>query len=195
MSALGALALGACGDDEPELVTGLPNHSYAGRVDGSDAYIGIFVDPAFDETPIGAFVFVTDGVEVAEWFTDSIEPGTTVLTSHDGDAELELEGDPERFSGRFEPAEGDATDFEAPRVEFPAGLYDGYGELGGDEVQAGAVLLDDGSSRAALLVAGEILPATVSPRGTDEGGTSLGEHQLDLAYGDGDSTWRVRFRG
>jgi hypothetical protein len=185
-----AVLLGAgCGDDGGDggdARTGSddgPTGAFAGPVEGSDAYVGIFVDVAYEDIPREAFAFVTDGDGTAEWFNGYVESGTTNLTSDDG-AELTFELTDDAATGVFDAADGDEAEFAAVRVEPPAGLYEGSGSIGDDEVTGGAVLLADGTSRAALLREDEVVPATVTPvRGNDQ--------QLDLAYGDAGDTWRV----
>jgi hypothetical protein len=209
--ALVLMAIAGCGDDDdggtPEDATERDGGdgafvaedltgAYAGTVEGSDISIGVSLDVPLetldDNTPV-ATGFVTDGAEVGEYFVANFDRSSDslTLTSADEDAELEIDLAADELTGQFVPEEGQAAAFEAERVEFPAGHYYGYGEVAGEPVHSGAVLLDDGTSRAAVLEGDEVVPATVGPETAEPGQIPPTEEQLEVVPEDGGYEWRV----
>lgn len=135
---LAMAALAACGGGAAPKST-----HYVGKVEGTDAYIGIARNGA------GVTAYVCDGQSVATWFKGKANgDGSIDLTSADG-SKLQgtLSGD--TFSGSFTPAGGAAQAYTASKASGDAGLYRLEETADGGTVVGGWVVLADGSLRGA----------------------------------------------
>jgi hypothetical protein len=151
--------------------------TYVGKVEGTDAYIGLVVNEQ------GATGYICDGEKISHWLRGALdENGQLALTSNTGAAlSAKLEGDtltgsvliPESSEGstreRFATAK--PHKFEAAEASGDAGLYREEQTIDGAKYVAGWVKLDDGSTLGKLTVpiTGDNPPADV------EEGTALPE--------------------
>lgn len=146
--ALVAVALAGCGNDgngsAPSAARGA---SFAGPVGGTDALVGLMVNPGDRRV----MAYVCDGKAVGAWFSGVAEPdGAVDLTSRDG-ARLRgrIAGDELTGTVALSPG-GPVHPFEAPAITAPAGLYRARGEVGGQPALGGWVVLADGRQKGGV---------------------------------------------
>lgn len=154
-----ALLLAGCGagsanapQQEQEPASNEPS-TYAGKVEGTEAFIAIVVDKENH-----ALAYLCDGREgqsatVAEWFTGAVaEDGSLDLRS-EGGAHLvaNVSGSEEGVEGSVTLPEGEEHSFVASPVEAPAGLYRAEETVEGVEYVGGWIELEGGEERGAVM--------------------------------------------
>lgn len=154
-----AVLLAACGDDGPTPSAGRDPRAvlaslqradqarreatvqYVGKVEGSDAYIGITeVDGELE-------VYLCDGADLVSWLTGSLEDDGTFSATADRGADQAsgtVAGDQVRGTATVD---GVAHAFSATRAALPAGVYVRSGYEDGHPVTAATIVLPDGTQR------------------------------------------------
>ncbi len=130
------------------------DHQYAGRVEGTDAFIGVAIREQTDEL----IAYVCNGppegppeaATIEAWFQGPIENDEASLSADGGEERLQALLTPEAAAGTFVDVEGQAYIFEAEQVdvEGDAGLY--WSEpLEGEGLSSrdGTIVLADGEER------------------------------------------------
>lgn len=129
--------------------------SFAGKVDGSDAFISIVVHTNGEVT-----AYVCDSVTISEWFSGSADGSSLDLTNGNG-AHLSADLSADSVQGTFTPAGGSALTFTTSAVTHPAGLYRGEDTVDGVDLVAGWIVLPDGDQRGAVRGGGLQQPAPI----------------------------------
>jgi hypothetical protein len=133
--------------------------SYAGTVEGSDAYVAVYVDEAEKKgAKREVTAYVCDGAEISEWFDARAKGNTFTLTSDEG-ARLKVKLREDEASGSFRPEGGEKLRFAAPVADDPAGLYRAEETVDDDEYLGGWIVLPDGTQRGFIELNGTILRA------------------------------------
>ena len=135
------LLLSACGG------TGPVADSFAGRVEGSEAFIAIVTN---GERVLAYFCNGQPGAEVTlyGWFRGELDGNVFDLTDESGDR-LIGEIDSNGARGTVTPVGGSALAFEAGPVGEPFGLYRVEGTFDGVEYIGGEIVLPNGERRGA----------------------------------------------
>ena len=152
-----AVVLAGCGDDdadtsvEPAQATTAvaAKGAFVGKVDGTDAYVALVSDGS------RVLGYVCDSKKLSRWIdVSTIRDGTAALATRTGDdlgeamisgsrasGTITIGGQPHAF--RAAPASGKAGLYRAARVDREDG------KLGNGEVEAGWIVLPDGTQRGA----------------------------------------------
>lgn len=115
--------------------------SWAGPVDGTEAFIAIVAGPS------GFVAYACDDATVAEWFRADDAAGTMTLTS-EGNALLSASLDGDTVTGTFVLADGEPRTFTAVATPEPIHRSDGFDET--EAAQVGWVTLASGERRGAV---------------------------------------------
>jgi len=152
------LVVSACGA-QTQPVTG----SFAGRVEGSDAFIGLvrngdqmmtyYCDGTAETTPV-----------LWGWFRGELNGSAFDLTNENGD-HLIGEFNADGASGTITLAGGSALNFLAEPVSQPAGLYRHQETVEGAEAVAGWIVLANGEVRGGKQGGSQLISATNKPTG------------------------------
>ncbi|AHY45993.1 Hypothetical Protein RradSPS_0710 [Rubrobacter radiotolerans] len=124
--------------------------SFAGRVEGTDAFVAVVVN-----RENRALAYVCDGQEgrtanVAEWFTGTVaEDGSLELRSENG-AKLSAQVSGDGTEGTVQLPGGEEYAFSADPAEEPAGLYRAEETVDGEEYVGGWIQLPSGEERGAV---------------------------------------------
>jgi serine/threonine-protein kinase len=145
---LASVLLAACGG--ASTVSG----SFAGRVDGSDAFIAVVVHANGEVT-----AYVCDGVAISEWFKGSVDGSSLDLTNASG-AHLTADLSADSIYGTFALAGGSALNFTTNAVTEPAGLYRAEDTIDGVAYVGGWIVLPDGEERGLVSGGGKLQTAT-----------------------------------
>lgn len=145
---LGSL-LSACGSTASPV-----KGSFAGKVDGSDAFISIVAHKNGKVT-----AYVCDGVTISEWFKGDLNGAALDLTNGSG-AHLTAVLSADSVNGAFTPSGGSALDFATTAVTQPAGLFRREETVDGVKYVDGWIFLPDGDVRGARSGGGQITKAT-----------------------------------
>ncbi|MEW6083681.1 MAG: hypothetical protein AB1607_03705 [Chloroflexota bacterium] len=145
-----SLLLAACGGATP------PSGAFAGKVDGSDAFIAVVL-----HTDGTVTAYVCDGLAVAEWFKGNANGNSLDLTNADG-ATLNATTAADSFSGTFTPVGGSALNFSVSVVTEPEGLWRLDETVDGVDYVTGWVVLPDGDVRGLTRGGGTTQPPASS---------------------------------
>jgi hypothetical protein len=160
----GALLAGltvACGGDgdggapqSPQAVGPRLADQWAGRVDGTDAYISVFT---LDNGDTGAYL--ANGRDIAALVLGTIEAGSLRLRPV-AEGEINVQGTvaDAQVTGTV-TISGEENPFTADRASGEAGWYRGRTLAGGKLVTAGYILLDDGTQKGAVRQGDKVLGA------------------------------------
>ena len=140
----------------------LARGSLVGRLDDSDALIGIVV------TGTEVIAYVCDGANLSQWFTGTLQGDRFDLTTSGGarlTAEVRRPSGTEELqaaSGTFRSAEGRALGFSSATTANlgNAGLYRGTDTAGGTNLTMGVIVHPDGDLRGILSAGQFLLPVT-----------------------------------
>jgi len=144
------LVIAACDADdggsravEAEAATG----SFAGTVDGTDAYVAVVVG-----SDGGVLAYVTDGGSSVDWLDGSLEgpDDTDARLGNDGGAVLDVTFGDARASGVFARPGEELQRFTADLADEPAGLYRATESFDDGNYVAGWIVLPDGTQRGAV---------------------------------------------
>jgi len=160
-----ASLLSACGS-EASTVKG----SFAGRVDGSDAFISIVAHKNGKVT-----AYVCDGVTISEWFKGNLNGTSIDLTNANG-AHLTANLSADSVNGAFTPSGSSALNFTTSAVTQPSGLYRAEDTQGGIAYTSGWIVLPDGNQRGVRSGGGKI---TTAAKLTSGGGTNWIDPETD----------------
>jgi hypothetical protein len=154
---LASVLLTACGG------ASAASGSFAGRVDGSDAFISIVAHKNGKVT-----AYVCDGAIISEWFKGDLNGSSIDLTNANG-AHLTADLSADSTNGTFTPSGGSALNFTTSAVTQPAGLYRAEETVDGVKYVDGWIVLPDGDVRGAKSGGGKISTAAKLSTG---GGTN-----------------------
>ncbi len=156
-----SVSLVACGDDDSD--DGQPAQeqrpatsegTFVGKVGGTDAYVALVSD---GKRVIG---YVCDSKRVSTWIdAASVRDGKATLSSRRGDRLGDATFSNDEVSGELTVG-GERRSFSAAAASGDAGLYRAAkvqredGQIGAGEVEAGWVVLADGSQRGGVGVGG-----------------------------------------
>ena len=146
---LASVLLTACGSG-----TSPVSGSFAGRVDGSDAFISIVAHKNGKVT-----AYVCDGATISDWFKGDSNGSSIDLTNASG-AHLTADLSADSTNGTFTPSGGSALNFTTSPVTQPAGLFRGEETVDGVKYVDGWIFLPDGDVRGARTGGGKITKAT-----------------------------------
>lgn len=138
----------------------LAKGSLVGRVDASDALVGIVV------TGNDVVAYVCDGASLAQWFTGTLQGNLLDLSAANGTrltAEFQRPantGELQAAKGTFRSAEGKSLAFATAATGGlgRAGLYRGTGAAGNTSLTMGVIVLPDGTLRGVLRAGQFALP-------------------------------------
>ena len=149
-----AVVLAGCGDDAgsggtPAQAKAAAKGAFVGKVDGTDAYVALVSDGS---SVVG---YVCDSKKLSRWIdVSAVRDGTAKLGARNGDdlgeatisarsatGTITVAGEPHSF--RAVPASGEAGLYRAAHVDQEDGM------LGKGEVEAGWIVLPDGTRRGA----------------------------------------------
>ncbi len=156
----------------------VPATTYVGKVEGTDAYVAV-VDRGGE-----VVAYTCDSHDIATWF-DGTADGGTIKGSAASGATLTATRSGNRVSGSVYLADGATHSFTAARANYPAGLWEAYGNAADAQTRyrVGWVVLDDGTQRGAGTKPG----ATVAV-GTVDTSTGVGDLGADGSAGAAGST-------
>ena len=154
-----AVALAGCGDDDATSTVGSTpagqapaKGTFVGKVDGTDAYVAIVSDGS------RVLGYVCDSKKLSRWIdVATIHDGKATLSSRSGDDLGDASLSTGRVSGTIVVA-GRSHAFRAVPASGRAGLYRAArvdrtdGKLGENEVEAGWIVLPDGTQRGSTNV-------------------------------------------
>lgn len=132
------LMLGACGGASQPATAALSG-AWVGKVDGTDAFIGIASNGE------EAMVYVCDGKTITQWFNGPVGADGVDLSA--GSARLQAQLADDSATGSITLADGRAVEFMAARAAGDAGLYRSVETVDAEEWTAGWVVLNDGQLR------------------------------------------------
>ena len=143
----GAFALGACGGDDGggggnEASKSKFGGSFVGKVEGTDAFVGIVADEDADE----ALAYVCDSAGITEWFHPGVRNGDEFSAVSPDGSVLVATGGKDAFEGQVILADG-AHAFTADKATGDAGLFRLQQTVDGTDYLAGWVELPDGTFR------------------------------------------------
>jgi len=145
---LGSL-LSACGSAASPV-----KGSFAGKVDGSDAFISIVAHANGRVT-----AYVCDGATISEWFRGDLNGSSLDLTNASG-AHLTANLSADSVNGTFAPSGSSFLKFTANAVTLPAGLFRHEETVDNVKYVDGWIFLPDGDVRGARSGGGKISKAT-----------------------------------
>jgi hypothetical protein len=167
-----SLAAGCGGDDRPTAAraAALASGTYAGAVTGSDAYVAVVVDDS------RAAAYLCDRGAVSAWFpARRHRDGTARLSSRTRAAQLALQpGGDGALAVHVRLPDGRRRTVALERVRGDAGLYRATARTRRGGVEAGWIVLPDGTRRGA---ANTFIQDGTSPAAT------IAAPQLDTATG------------
>lgn len=146
----------------PAAPAALARGTLVGRVDNSEAYIGIVV------TGADVMAYVCDGANLAQWFTGTLQGNLIDLSAANGTrltAEIQRpagSSEMQAARGTFRGAQGQSLTFSSAAVGAlgRAGVYRGTGTAGGTSLTMGVIVLADNSLRGVLRAGQFLLPVT-----------------------------------
>jgi hypothetical protein len=151
--------------------------TYVGKVDGTDAYIGIDVTP---DRSLRAYV--CDGKDIAAWFAGALnDTSGTLVSTKPGAGHVKVTRRDSSFAGTV-VVNGVSHAFTAERAQKPAGLYlvETAGSRG--DVHGAWIVLSDGTQRGIATIQSATVPSTLS---TNSGQATVGGSTFPAGSGGG----------
>ena len=146
--------------------------TWVGKVEGSDAFIGINVYENRD-----VMAYVCDGQTISQWFLGENAGKDSFVATRDNGARLQAKLTKEEATGTVTLAGGRPLEFKARRATGDAGLYRGSVSVNGVKSLAGWVVLADGALRGAVQSGTQILSGGQLNTSTGTATTALGAAQ------------------
>jgi hypothetical protein len=151
--------------------------AYVGKVNGTDAYIGIDVTPGRSLR-----AYVCDGKDIVAWFTGALNGASgTLVSTKPSAAHLNVTRRDNAFAGTVE-VDGVSRAFTAERAQKPAGLYLVETARSSGDVHGAWIVLSDGTQRGSATIQSKTVTSTLS---TDSGQATVGSSTFPVGSGGG----------